>query len=365
MSDKVITFARQALAEHKSAIDRAMAEYFEIEFKRYNSEFTEFSEIAMNSLKETATIGGKRLRGSLLIHAYYAAGGKDEEVALRAAVAIETVHAYLLILDDFIDESKLRRGVPTAHRAMKNYFTTHKLQGDSEHFGESVAVTIGAAGMHFASNLIAKLDVPEKHKLQAMIGINNAAIKTAHGQLNDLYEKSIDPVSVTEEDILSIMSLKTGYYTFYSPLNVGSLLAGMSRHDAQDWKKFSLLAGRAFQIQDDIIGIFGVDSKTGKSNLDDMREGKITLLVRYALDSCNESDCKFILENLGNKEITQSDLDKIKNIFESSGALERAKQQASKYSKGGLKELEASGLNNNNQKEYLIGLTGYIIERDL
>lgn len=246
--------------------------------KNTSQKFGIYSELAMNSYKSVATRGGKRLRGSLVLESYLLHGGTNEQIALELATAIEMVHAYLLVIDDFCDKSETRRGQLTANKEIELYHKQNTFRGDSVHFGNSIAVNAGLIAMQITNNYIISLELDNETKLELLKTLNECLIVTGHGQINDIFNEALP--TVEDDMIYNVLEWKTAYYTFFNPIEMGAILAGKHINGDGRLRKYASSLGKAFQLQDDIIGIFGDDKITGKSNLDDIREGKMTLLYK-------------------------------------------------------------------------------------
>mgnify|MGYP000067047718 CR=1 FL=1 len=156
--------------------------------------------------------------------------------------------------------------------------------------------------------------------------VNEHFIATAHGQSMDIFNEVLE--TVDEADVDKVLLWKTAYYTFMNPLQLGAILAGASEKDLKKLEEYSLSAGRVFQITDDILGIFGKEESSGKSPLDDIKEGKRTLLTVKAIELAPKADAYFIEQMLGNKNLTQAEFIRCKEIIDSSGALKYARDKA-------------------------------------
>jgi geranylgeranyl diphosphate synthase type I len=162
---------------------------------------------------------------------------------------------------------------------------------------------------------------------------------TAHGQTNDIMNEVVPDVE--RADIERVLRWKTAEYTFLNPLCVGMVLAGADCSATDAIRDYAIHAGIAFQISDDMLGIFGTEQEHGKSPVDDIREGKRTLLVAHALEHANDTDKVFMLQMLGNNAITPAQFDRCKTIFVNSGALVYARQEAQQHVEQALQALRA------------------------
>ncbi len=315
-----------SLKDYKQIIDLEIDKYCEQALTDTHEQFGEYSQEAVKVFCEILKRGGKRMRGILAINSYRMFGGKNPKVEAKAALAIEMLHAYILMADDIQDRSDTRRNGPTAHVMLADYHKENHLRDDSDHFGTSIAINGFLFGAHSALNILADLDVLPKLRLEAIKNVNNFFISTAHGQTVDIFNEVIEEAS--EQDVDKVMTWKTAYYSFMNPLQLGAILAGAKRNDLEKLEDYSLSAGRVFQITDDILGVFGKDEVTGKSSLDDIKEGKRTLLTVKAIELAPKADAYYLEQMLGNKKLTANQFKRCKEIIESSGALAYAQRQA-------------------------------------
>lgn len=314
------------LLNRKQKIEVLIVEFCEQALNETHEQFGEYPLEAVKAFCEILNRGGKRMRGVLVMIAYEMLGGTNQQVASRAALAIEMLHAYILMVDDIQDRSAVRRGGPTAHELLADYHAKHNLKDDAKHFGESITMNGFLFGAHSALNILADLDVLPKRRLDAIKNVNNHFIATAHGQTTDIFNEVVETAS--EADVERVLTWKTAYYSFMNPLQLGAILAGANQGDLEQLENYSLSAGRVFQITDDILGIFGTEKDMGKSPLDDIKEGKRTLLTVKALELAPKADAYFLDQMLGNKKLTAAQFKRCKEIIESCGSLAYAQRQA-------------------------------------
>jgi geranylgeranyl diphosphate synthase type I len=281
---------------------------------------------------------------------------------IKAAMALEMIHAYLLIMDDIQDRSLTRRGGPTAHIALAQHHEKKHLAGDAGHFGISIALNAMGIGNHAAQITIANLKVDAELKIKALESLNDAIITTAHGQSNDIINEVNGPI--TMRDVDNVLEWKTAHYTFLNPLAFGMILAGASNDDIASIKQYALKAGRGFQITDDILGTFGTEFESGKSPFDDIKEGKRTILTLYALDHAEKADKNFLIQMLGNQQLTQAEFDRCKDILIETGALDFAKEESRRCVQEALQSLDENSKKWNHEGlGFLRGLAQYLIDR--
>lgn len=357
--------AKRVLNDFIPRVEARMREHYKVMQADYH-EFGEFTELYMEEMLGVGLANAKRLRGAFVYYSYIMNGGEKLEEVISASAAIEFIHLYLLVLDDFMDIDDRRRGHPTVHHTVDKYHREHGLKFDSVHFGNSIAVTAGIICSHFAQNIMLDLDFELERKQEAMRQLNNQIIETGHGQAHDIYNSvKLDP---SEQDALNVLKWKTAIYTYQNPIFVGAILAGNNSADNMDaLTQYAYPAGMAFQIQDDILGSFGDSDKSGKPDDSDIKEGKQTLLTVYAYEHASD-DQKAILDAvLGKRDATPEEVQQVRDVMVDTGSLEYSKQKAFDF----VNEAKATLLKNSKGQweqegvDFLEGIADYMIERDL
>lgn len=321
-------FGRQ-LMEYKRAIDADIATYADHVRQSTRAQFGEYPAVVTDAYLDMLSRGGKRIRGALVMAGYAMCGGADQVMITRAATALEMIHAYILIIDDIQDRSSVRRGKPTVHEILARYHREKGLRGDPGHAGVALALNAALSGAHAAQILLAGLSVSEELRLKALGIINLTMVTTAHGQTADIMNELLPEVD--SEGIEQALEWKTAHYTILNPLCVGMVLAGAGCGDTDAIREYALHTGKAFQITDDIIGIFGDDRQTGKSVKDDIREGKRTVLTSYALAHASEPDKRALAGCLGDAGLTDEAFENCRRILRECGALAYARTQAEEH----------------------------------
>ncbi len=263
--------------------------------------------------------GGKRIRGALVLLGYQIGGGKDFTKVLDAGVSYEVFQTAILSQDDVIDESLLRRGKPSLYAAL-----------GGEHRGISETICLSDLGFFIAYKLVSDLGINPEYKIRAINVFSNTQINTVNGQILDI-ETPYFKDDFAEKDILKIALLKTARYTISGPLTLGATLAGVDSETLEDLKKFGDNIGIAFQIQDDILGIFGEEKITGKSNSSDIRENKATLLISFAQKKADEQQRKVLKKYYGNSETDEKGIEEVRKVLRETGALDYAASRSEKY----------------------------------
>lgn len=360
--ESVDAFKNQ-LSTYKQLLDQDIAQFSKLMQKQTLQNFGSNSRIAIDAFLAILERGGKRIRGALTIVGYEMAGGTDRKMILQASRAVEVLHAYLLIIDDINDRSPVRRGGLPAHLLLADYYKNKGLGVDDLHFGESIAIHSSLVGCHTALKLIAELPVSPKLIIRATSALNQSLVVTGFGQANDVFNE-VSGSEVDERAVSNVLEWKTAHYTFLSPLQLGLILAGGSDEQIASLQTFSLHAGMAYQISDDNLGVFGTEFESGKSPLDDIKEGKRTLLSIYALEHAKDADKNFLLQMLGHSGLTQLEFQRVKDIFVSSGALDYAREKAAYHVQKAHEELVNNSHFSSDQTLFLRQLTDYLLTRN-
>ncbi len=269
--------------------------------------------------------GGKRIRG-ILVRLGYEIGKARLEVEkdklaqiLKVAVAYEIFQTAILIHDDVIDESLLRRGNPTIFRSL-----------GADHYAISQSIGLGDAGLFLAVKTINETNFSTEVKNKAIQFFTEVMIQTALGEILDV-ELSHGDTFREEGDVLTLHKLKTAQYTISGPLILGSILAGTENDLKGKLAKFGENLGIAFQLQDDILGVFGDEGEIGKSVTSDVEEGKNTLLITEALKNSNPQQKQFLEKYYGTGKISEAEFNQVKQLFIDTGSLDYSKTQAVDY----------------------------------
>lgn len=277
---------------------------------------------AYRIIKDFTLQGGKRLRPFLVCTAYHGYGGHDSVEILRASCAIELMQSHLLIHDDILDRSCLRRGHPTVHKVFEGVYRSTKVI-DLPHFGISLAILAGNLAAAYGALALSQLRFPSDRKVKALDLYINVIADENYGQILDMQAEIGH--KMVDKDIMVIFYYKTTRYSIEGPLHLGATLAGAPESKLSALSSFAKPLGNIFQLQDDILGLFGSEEVIGKPVSSDLKEGKRTLLVLKALKRAREEDKKFICMSLGKQDITEAEVQRVRDIVVSCGALEYAK----------------------------------------
>lgn len=305
--------------------------------------------------------GGKRLRGMLAQQSYYAHGGRDETVAMTAARVFEFIQAYLLILDDIADRSDMRRGGLSAHKLLEKHAGDEDMKGDNAHYGTTQAMNAAVAGMHKATTELLDLAIDPAIISRAIHSLHDNLAVTIDGQMNDIFNEVSRNVP-TEQAIEHVLTRKSAYYTILSPLELGACLAGVNGL-SQQLCDYAIHTGCAFQITDDTIGTFGDKTQTGKGTNDDIYEGKMTLLMQYALTHADVAQKEILETTVGNSAATDQQCDIIRGILLQTGAKDYADTRSAWHEEEAIAALDDESTVEPAFNEFLRELTDYVTKR--
>lgn len=316
---------------------------------------------ALANVESVILGGGKRLRGALLYQGYRAAGGKNEQAALEAAAGMEFIHAYLLIHDDIMDRDSLRHGVETLHTRYEAFAQKYFPQKDATHFGSAIAITLGDMVCAWGNDCIFGVDLPREHIKNAIRKVQEVVHRTGVGQMRDMYIEFAG--TATEKEILEMYTDKTAYYSLEGPLQIGLLLGGGNQELAQLFQKYAIPLGIAFQLQDDLLGLFGNEKHLGKKVGSDIMEGKFTLLIQQTLQRATVSDQKELkrILTLGDALVPEN-IEWAREQVTATGARKDIEERISTYIQEAKAVLETAELNSE-VKTFLAGLAQYMSTR--
>lgn len=354
---------KSILKDHKQEIDALLLSYFSEKKAEYAN--VDPSLVDIIQLIEQQTLrGGKRIRPLFVRLAYDLLSEKQtniEKIA-PACISVELIHQFLLIHDDIADRDEKRYGAPSLHE-MYSGILKKKFNKDLRHY--SYALAMGAGDMVYALALesLYSSDFPSDSVLRAGKIISRYLTQTVAGWTQQFYTLFSNIENVSEEDYLRSTALVTAYYTVEGPLLVGASLAEVDSYN-DILSRYAYHVGLAFQIQDDILGMFGKTSKTGKPVGNDFREGKKTILILKAYEKADKKERDFLSANIG-KALTNQQLSKVQKIIEDSKALYYTKSLGKHHAQLGVKELDKLPDSvNHKAKSVLKGIAQFLVERD-
>jgi geranylgeranyl diphosphate synthase, type II len=315
-------------------VDAVLARFFSLAKNRAAAFGADY--VALWQALETNTTGGKRFRPRMVFSAYQSLGGTDYEAAAYVGAAFELLHTALIVHDDVIDHDFTRRGVPNISGSYRDVATAAgSSERIAEHRGISAAVIAGDLALFNSYRLIDRSGVGDEVRARLLEVMDEALFASAAGELIDV-DFSIATSMPRVDDILTMERLKTAVYSFECPLQAGAILAGAPEEVVTTLGDFGREIGIAYQIVDDLLGVFGKEAETGKTTIGDLREGKRTVLISYATSTADWPK----IENLvGKHDLTEEEAAGVREVLVSSGARAFAQGLARYYANRALDRL--------------------------
>lgn len=282
-----------------------------------------------NSLYSLIKSGGKRLRPQMTLLTYEAFGGTELQRVAPVAAAQELLHFSLLIHDDIIDRDYIRYGTRNIAGQYKEIYAKYLPDDENlTHFSHSAAILGGDLMLSGAYSLIAQSGLPDAQKTKASRLLARGIFDVAGGELLDT-ESSFVPYR--EGNALTIARFKTASYSFVTPLLTGAELAGATQSQLSILKEFAVALGLAFQLVDDLLGVFGDEHITGKSNVSDIVEGKHTFMIECAEKNMNVEEHQRFMISFGNPNAAPEEIMYIKNLLQSTSAKVTVEEKIKSY----------------------------------
>lgn len=352
---------KDKLFQFKRKVDGEIEKYFDKAIKETKNQDVVITD-ALKHVKKLTLAGGKRIRPALMYYGYVGVGGKEKEKMLRATVSTELIHMFLLIHDDIIDRDFERHGKETMNskytKAGKRFFPDK----DPNHFGNSMALIVGDMIAALGNKVIFESGFDEKLVMKALSNLQSIISYTVIGEVKDFYIEYKGKAS--EKEVMDMYEYKTAKYTIEGPLHLGAVLGGADKKMMKGISDYSIPLGIAFQIQDDILGVFGDEKKLGKKVGSDIEEGKITILVTRAKEKGNRKQKDALEKILGKRELTEDDVDIFRKIIKDTGSLDYARKKSLDLIEEGKKALK--GMNFNREaEEFLLGMADYMVKREV
>lgn len=305
---------------------------------------------AVAHLREFVLDGGKRIRPTYAWAGYSGSlatmpgGGEDPEAVLRAISSLELIQACALIHDDIIDASDTRRARPTVHRAVEASHRDLGLRGNSATYGRNTAILIGDLALLWAEDMWRYSGVSLTALERAAEPWRGMRTEVIGGQILDIVLEASGRESAEMAERVS--RYKTAAYTVERPLHLGAALAGASADTIAAFRGYGRDVGIAFQLRDDILGVFGDETVTGKPAGDDLRDGKRTVLLARALSSLDASsprDAERLRRGVG-RVTDPRDVAELAELVESSGAVSDVEKRIQQLLESGIAHLEGTDI---------------------
>lgn len=329
----------ESLDQFKKTFDKELLNFLEVKSRQFVKIDPQIT-VLLKEIKKMVILGGKRLRPAFCYFGYLASGGKDKKAIILASLSLELGHIFALVHDDIIDNSSLRRGKPTVFKKL----------------GVPSAILVGDLSLALADEAFTSSPF-------------SAEITRNSKQYFDLLKEEIvsgEYLDVlggrTEGDVLRILEYKTARYSVARPLQIGAAFAQGPQKVFKIFENYGIPLGIAFQIKDDILGIFGEEKIIGKPVDSDLKEGKRTLLVIKTMEKARFKEKRKLERLLGNKKATRKDLEWVRNLMIKTGALDTCQILAQKLTERAKSVLLDYPLEKEG-KDFLLGVADFVLER--
>jgi geranylgeranyl diphosphate synthase type I len=349
-----IAMAPPSLARIARRVEERIGRVLDSELARWSAVDADLAE-PFSALRDLVLAGGKRLRPAFCHWAYVGAGGgPDDSAVIDAGAALELLHTFALVHDDIMDGSATRRGTDTIHVLFESGHALDGWRGEARRFGEGVAILVGDLAFVYADQLLAGAP-PAAHQV-----FTELRIEVNVGQFLDLLGTARGRAN--EETARRISRFKSGKYTVERPLHLGAALAGRLDELAVPLSGYGLPLGEAFQLRDDLLGVFGDEDVTGKPVGEDLREGKPTLLYAMAVEQASEADAG-VLARYGAADLDEDEVAALQDVLLSSGAVETIEGNIDRLVAEAVEALDGAGLTEE-ARESLVELAYFVAGRD-
>jgi geranylgeranyl diphosphate synthase type I len=315
---------------------RAAATELSTDLARVDPRLTELGDVVM-----PLVTGGKHLRPTFGYWGWRGAGGPDCPEIVSTMAALDLLHAFALVHDDVVDDSELRRGLPAVHVRFANRHRAAGWAGDPVAFGRAMAILVGDLLLVWADRLLANGGLPGANVWRGRPVYDEMRIELMAGESLDVLDQAQRVRSLPAA--LRTARFKTGKYTIERPLHLGAMLArdtGLQLLDA--YSGYGLPLGEAFQLRDDVLGVFGDPAATGKPAGDDLREGKRTVLIALAYERARPAQRLVLDGSLGDPDLAADGIDMLREIIVDTGALASTETMVESRARAALSALDCA-----------------------
>jgi geranylgeranyl diphosphate synthase, type I len=281
--------------------------------------------------------GGKCLR-STFMYLGWLAGAQDSDEALFASAGLELLHAFALLQDDVMDAASSRRGRPAAHIQFSQWHRKRQLSGPAERFGESAAILLGDLCLIWAEQMLRESGIDHRRLQQAWPRYDAMRTELAVGQFADLASDIRDLPSM--DAVLEVARRKSGNYTVRRPLEIGAAMSGCSDRTVSGLGRYGEAVGEAFQLRDDLLGVFGAETVTGKPSGQDLIERKATSVVIAAHDLADPPTRRQLTELMNTSDLDDNAIERWRTLIVTTGAVQRIEDMIDSRVSSALNELD-------------------------
>ncbi len=345
----------------RTDLDAALAEFLDEQAQRLAPLGADADRLLAEA--RTAVAGGKKFRAAFCHWGFRAlaspADADQVRALLRACASLELLHASALAHDDLMDASDTRRGRPATHRALEAEHRAAGWRGDAEQYGAAGAILLGDLLQGWADELLRRCGFGWDRVGPALEVFDLCRSEVIAGQFLDVSVQARGRADV--DTAMTVLRYKSAKYSIERPLHVGAALAGAGPGALAELSSFGLPLGEAFQLRDDLLGVFGDPATTGKPAGDDLVEGKRTVLVALALDGASPADAALLDRSLGTP-LSPPEVERLRDVIEASGAHAQVEAVIGELSGIAVAALEVAEVDPH-AREVLRGLAAAVTQR--
>ncbi len=351
---------KTTLKSVRSAVEEELSIFLNRESAYLNSISSDLSPVSA-ALTTFLLDSGKRLRPLFAFAGFAAAGGSIEKSTTRAMAALELLQACALIHDDLMDGSDTRRGKPSIHRHFEAIHMQDQLDGFAPQYGLSAAVLLGDLALVWSDQMINSAGLSSEQYARMIPLYNEMRVELMAGQFLDIHEQTQKDTSTDRS--MKIARYKSGKYTIERPLHLGAAMCTKPHNEIfAALSAYGLPLGEAFQLRDDLLGVFGDPSVTGKPAGDDLREGKRTVLIALTHERQSPAQAEHFKKYFGRADLDSQGVAILQEIIETTGARAELESTIETLTDAALNAAESS-LFTNDGKALLVELANIATKR--
>ena len=323
-------------------VDAELADFFDARADRFAALGDDLGPLT-GTARSFVLNGGKRLRPIFAYCGWRCVLATDGDPIVTAAASLELLHGCALIHDDVMDGSGTRRGRPSVHAGFAELHARGGFTGDPRVFGTAAAIVVGDLLLSWADAMFAGAGFDDAAGRRARAVYDDMRQQVMAGQYLDVLVQARGNFSA--DDALRVAKYKTSKYTVEGPLQFGAAAAGASPDVVDAIAAYGMPLGEAFQLRDDVLGIFGDPGRTGKPSGDDLREGKRTMLVALAMDAADEAQAAALRDGLGDRSLDDAGVAAICDVLVATGALDQVEARITERTAQARAALGTSAIN--------------------
>ncbi|KGA04043.1 MAG: polyprenyl synthetase [actinobacterium acIB-AMD-6] len=285
---------------------------------------------------------GKRLRPLFAYVGLLSTGKQPTPQIIKAVASLELIHVCALIHDDVMDNSDTRRGAPSIHKIFESLHLEQKLSGSASQFGSASAILMGDLALVWSAQMLHTSGISDQELIGVLPFYDEMRVELMAGQYLDVFEQSLATQSI--ERSMKVARFKSGKYTIERPLHFGGALGNGSVDLLKTFTEYGIPLGEAFQLRDDMLGVFGNPKETGKPAGDDLREGKRTALIAATFDKANKTQMEVLNEYFGDPNLSNDQISLLQEIIVETGAQSHIESVIKQLAETSLNALTYEGI---------------------